>query len=143
MLRFLRLHWGKEKAICNHTHKAIRKATRVLLNSQSLYAFGWLSKALRNRRTIKGNYENRLEKRTWKLKRRLMGLVQPINSHFRKSWICQIMHLTKTHQWWKKKASEWCQSGPTSKLDSNSRISLFDLELYASFITLKRLELKI
>lgn len=68
MLRFLRLHWEKEKAICNHTHththKAIRKAARVLLNSQSLYEFGWLSKALRNRRTIKGNYENRIEKRT-------------------------------------------------------------------------------
>ena len=55
-----------------------------------------------------------------------MGLVQPINSHFSKSWICQIMHLAKTHQW-RKKAFEWCQLGPTSKLDSNSRISLFDL----------------
>ena len=58
MLRFLRLHWGKEKAICNHTHKAIRKAAKVFLNSQSLYEFGWLSKALRNilkkKKTIKG-----------------------------------------------------------------------------------------
>ena len=35
-------------SICNHTHKAIRKAAKVFLNSQSLYEFGWLSKALRN-----------------------------------------------------------------------------------------------
>ena len=46
-------------SICNHTHKAIRKAAKVFLNSQSLYEFGWLSKALRNiykkkKKTIKG-----------------------------------------------------------------------------------------